>query len=429
MTRRPIDERAMSVILAGWLDERAAAVGTADEVIGAVAARTAAMRPVPRWRERSRWLPERLVPRAPQLARTTSLVVLVALLIALAIAAAIYIGSQRRLPPPFGPAANGDIAFVSDGHVAVAAADGSGRTVITSGDSTQSTPVFSRDGTRIAWIEGPPPGSTRPAARCLVIANADGSAAVSIDPNCDGMSPPSWSADGRFVVYSRGFAPGIEQVYVAASDGSSPPRRIGDPTQHSWGPGWSPNGHTISFIQHDPTTDREQIALIEADGSGRRILTEGPWDRILGVEWRPDAGMLAFPAGSDDKGYAIWTVALDGRATRLPIPHGLSEDGPVWSPDGSRIAYLHREADRLATVHVATLDGSDRALAGTYQLAPIGWSPDGTKVFITAASTTSAQVAILDASGTSPPARIDMGPATYGTLSDPPPASWQRLAP
>ena len=44
-----------------------------------------------------------------------------ALLAALVVA---YIGSERRLPPPFGLAANGTIAYVNDNHVFLASADG-----------------------------------------------------------------------------------------------------------------------------------------------------------------------------------------------------------------------------------------------------------------------------------------------------------------
>jgi len=53
----------------------------------------------------------------PRLALVMTLLVL-ALLAALVVA---YIGSERRLPPPFGLAANGTIAYVNDNHVFAAA--------------------------------------------------------------------------------------------------------------------------------------------------------------------------------------------------------------------------------------------------------------------------------------------------------------------
>src|SRR5262249_21787965 len=63
----------------------------------------------------------------------------------------VYVGSQRRLPPPFGLARNGAIAYIADDHVVVADADGSNARKLTTGEAREADPTFSRDGTRLAW--------------------------------------------------------------------------------------------------------------------------------------------------------------------------------------------------------------------------------------------------------------------------------------
>ena len=80
-------------------------------------ARTARSRQRPAWRFPERWLPMDLTARAPTITGRQvplRLIGLVALLVlALAVGAALFVGSQRRLPAPFGPAANGVIVYAA----------------------------------------------------------------------------------------------------------------------------------------------------------------------------------------------------------------------------------------------------------------------------------------------------------------------------
>src|SRR6185503_3879196 len=89
---------------------------TAD-ILGA----TATMRQRPRWLFPTRWLPAAVVPRLPRLTlqpvplRTIALLALLGLLLAAAVT--LYVGSRPRLPAPFGPAANGLVAYAEGGEI------------------------------------------------------------------------------------------------------------------------------------------------------------------------------------------------------------------------------------------------------------------------------------------------------------------------
>ena len=82
--------------------------------------RTAATSQRPGWTFIERWIPVSAItarfaasPRIPWRA-----VGLAALLLIAFAAAAVYIGSQQhRVPPPFGPAANGQIPFIRNGNI------------------------------------------------------------------------------------------------------------------------------------------------------------------------------------------------------------------------------------------------------------------------------------------------------------------------
>lgn len=105
-------------------------------------------------------------------------------------------------------------------------------------------------------------------------------------------------------------------------------------------------------------------------------------------EPRPTAavtnGAIAFTSGVG--GYHVAAVTLDGVVTDLTQPTGGEYDlGPVWSPDGSRIAFLRytitdpEEGTADYELFVAEADGS--GLVNFDQNAvDFSWSPDGTAI-------------------------------------------------
>lgn len=111
-----------------------------------------------RTRKRPRWtFPERWIPMQLTMARTRGLrpilaVVMLVLLTVALVATALVIGSQRREPPPFGPARNGAIVYHQDGDLFIADQLGGTPRPLVAGSETDSDPVFSPQGDRVAFI-------------------------------------------------------------------------------------------------------------------------------------------------------------------------------------------------------------------------------------------------------------------------------------
>jgi hypothetical protein len=165
-----------------------------------------------------------------------SLLVLIAVLLALLV---IVVGSQRRLPPPFGFAANGQIAYSADGHVYLADSNGANRRQVTFDAGQQADPTFSRDGTRLAWRQfnvGGDPETADP-----ILANADGSDRVVVAHSVKGLSHIAWSPDSRFVAFSGSIEGSPGSGWIAPSDGSAPPVAFTS-IAGAWDPTWSPDG-------------------------------------------------------------------------------------------------------------------------------------------------------------------------------------------
>jgi WD40 repeat protein len=127
----------------------------------------------------------------------------------------------------------------------------------------------------------------------------------------------------------------------------------------------SPDGKQIAIVigsgewgvkAPDPTKVLLALWLVGADGSNPRKvrdllppsgidLTPGGADAfnllpalstLQELAWSPDGGVVAFVSAHENQ-VDLYTAALDGTVTRL-TETPILEQGPVWSPDGTKVA-------------------------------------------------------------------------------------------
>ncbi len=108
-------------------------------------------------------------------------------------------------------------------------------------------------------------------------------------------------------------------------------------------------------------------------------------------------GKLAFVSDRHNgRGLNIWTMNPDGgsvtrltdgksRTDRLPAFVPVYDDGPAWSPAGSKIAFISNR-DYSFGLYTMNADGTNVQLVTDQALDPAGpaWSPDGKKIAFTA---------------------------------------------
>ena len=80
---------------------------------------------------------------------------------------------------------------------------------------------------------------------------------------------------------------------------------------------------------------------------------------------------------------SLWLSDLE-RGTLARLTFDVDSTDPVWSPDGTRIAFAQRTANTNLNVFVKTVDGADEAIQLTDVLntLPISWLPDGKSIFL-----------------------------------------------
>lgn len=144
------------------------------------------------------------------------------------------------------------------------------------------------------------------------------------------------------------------------------------------------------WIQFSSNRDGERYSefIMNPDGSNPVNVSEELDARGTFPIWSPDGSKIAFAKNRPDDFEVvnrdivlgpreIWVMNADGSNRVNLTNHDGDDEGPRWSPDGSKIAF---ESDRNGEweIFVMNNDGSDSRRLGVGERAK--WSPDGSKI-------------------------------------------------
>lgn len=173
---------------------------------------------------------------------------------------------------------------------------------------------FSPDGSKVVYGSG---GD-------LKVVNVDGSEPLKIAGGGGLLTSPAWSPDGSRIAFIGGETEGVGTAGVLVIDPDGSNRQVVvDASQldqrPSWGLSWSPDGERIAFGVGTPSPGggEGKIYLVNADGSGlQEVAVPG---EVSWPVWSPDGSKLAFvclPHGETYANLCIVPVA-GGDVTRF----------------------------------------------------------------------------------------------------------------
>jgi WD40-like Beta Propeller Repeat len=145
------------------------------------------------------------------------------------------------------------------------------------------TPVWSHDGTRLAWIYH---GN-------LWTIHADGTRDRQL---AAGAATPSWSPDDTQLVFEHRETSGARGIYRVNANGGGLLRLAAGST-----PAWSPDGTRIAFVRG------KDVYSIAPGGTAARKLTKTERPTSGPLSWSPDSTRIAVSRAGD-----IYTVRADG---------------------------------------------------------------------------------------------------------------------
>jgi dipeptidyl aminopeptidase/acylaminoacyl peptidase len=297
-------------------------------------------------------------------------------------------------------------------------------------------PQVSPDGKTVAFTIGDVNFDANRVVNQIYVVSIAGGEPKQLTSGDKSSSSPRWSPDGKKIAYLTG-----SQVWVMDHDGDNK-KQVTSISTGAGGPVWSPDGNWIAFTsevypdcsnddcnkQKDEAADKSKVKahiterllfrhwdewrdkkrthlfVVSTKGGDARDLTPGdfdspPYAAASGDDYSfsPDGKEIAFLRNPDkveaiSTNSDIYLVSLSGGpAKNITIRNKGYDVSPTYTRDGKSIVYRSQategfEADRWRLMNYNRATGTSSEITGAFdlQVDELALSPDGSSVYFTA---------------------------------------------
>lgn len=282
------------------------------------------------------------------------------------------------------------IAFVSNEsgtwYIYTANSDGSNISRATSNIDIEGTYNYSPDGQKIAFETNIATDGNAE----IYLMNSNGSDITKLVSTNKNDFRPAWSPDGSKILFSSDMTQDMHDrdIFVINADGTGLINLSKSPN-FDVDPVWSPDGTRVAYTSGPFLTDDELVDFNSSSNtsivvkdivSGKKVSLPTP--NGLNVpsspQWSPDGTQIVFNcSGMKEKtnepgNYATYQglclAAVDGSSVQAIYTTEVAIDAskpiyhidPIWSPDGSKIAFIGRLEDGTTQIFTVNADGSNQ---------------------------------------------------------------------
>lgn len=325
-------------------------------------------------------------------------------------------------------------------------------------------PQISPDGSQVVYVRQAFDIMTDRARGSIWVVGVDGRRHRPLASAADSYASPRWSPSADRIAYLSSAADRGPQLYVRWMD-TGQTAVLTNLREAPSSIAWSPDGSQIAFSMFVPAegpvlatppkapegaewakpvtvidrvyyradgrgyleSGNTHIFVLAADGGTPRQLTAGDYNHGGSLSWSPDGQRIAFSANrSDDYEYQrresdIWTVSVDdGALLRLTNRNG-PDRAPVYSPDGSKIAFLGYDDEQMGyhnvVAYVMDADGSNQsALTSDFDrsIGGVDWAGGSNRLYVQYDDSGDRHLATLTMNGSIESIASDLGGASLG---------------
>ena len=269
------------------------------------------------------------------------------------------------------PGRNGSFVVSAGDQIFSGGVAGAEGQQLTEGSASADCPAVSPSGQLIAFCRHPTELPADIDTFEIWIMNSDGSderLLTSLDGAAFG---PSFSSSRPLVAFffSRDFANShLYDIYTIRSDGTQSQNLTRSRLWYDYNPTFSPGGHKLLWVRERFGTEQTQLWTMRANGANKHMIrNDNP--NISGGDWSPNGRFIVYRSNRSLK-----IVRPNGTVVRRIARPGATD--PTWSPNGHRIAYIHRSRE----VRIMSTDGSNTRTVAPFwgnpgALERLAWQP------------------------------------------------------